>query len=147
VIEAMKSEYPLMEMADALEVSASGFAGHQHKDELPRRQADQELAARMLPLFAQSRGTYGSPRLVAALRRQGVRCGKNRVARLQRSLGLRPRQKRRWRASTTESKHRLPVAENWLAKVPAPDRPDQIWVADITYIETGEGSCLSRGHP
>jgi putative transposase len=53
---------------------------------------------------------------------------------------LRPRQKRRrGRPVTTDSKHREPVAANWLAKVPAPDRPDQTWVADITCIDTGEG--------
>ena len=53
---------------------------------------------------------------------------------------LAPKQKRkRWRPATTDSNHRQPVAENWLAKVPASDRPDQVWVADITSIDTGEG--------
>lgn len=50
-----------------------------------------------------------------------------------------PRQKRRWRPRTTQCNPCLPVAENWLAKMLEPERPDQIWVADITYIETKEG--------
>jgi putative transposase len=49
------------------------------------------------------------------------------------------RQKRRFRPRTTQSDHAHPIAPNWLAQVPAPDRPDQVWVADITYIETQEG--------
>jgi putative transposase len=138
-MEMMKSEHPVTEMADALEVSASGYAGHRQKDQRPRRQEDRRLEAELVPIFEQSRRTYGSPRLHDALRKRGYRCGKNRVARLQKSLGLRPKQKRRWRPTTTKSERRLPVAENWLAKVPAADRPDQIWASDITYIETLEG--------
>ncbi len=71
--------------------------------------------------------------------RQGHHCGKNRVARLMRQAGLRARQKRRFRPGTTQSNHGLAIAENWLAKVPAPARPNQVWVSDITYLPTQEG--------
>ena len=139
-METMQPEYPVAALADALEVSRSGFFAHRHKREQPRRQQDCALAAKIGPIFAASRQTYGSPRLTAALRQEGQCCGKNRVARLMREDHLRPKQKRRrWRPMTTDSNHRQPVAENWLAKVPAPDRPDQVWVADITYVDTGEG--------
>ena len=98
------------------------------------------MAREIAPIFAESRQTYGSPRLTAALRQQGRRCGKNRVARLMRENRLVPRQKRkRWKPTTTDSHHACPVVENWLSKLPAPDRPDQVWVADITYLDTGEG--------
>lgn len=135
----MKNEHPITEMADALEVSASGYADHQSKSERPRRQQDKLIADALQGAFEESRRTYGCPRLRASLRSKGHRVGKNRISRLQRQLGLHPRQKRRWRPRTTQSDPRLPAAENWLAKVPEPDRPDQIWVADITYIETKEG--------
>ena len=139
-MERMKEEYPITALAEALEVSKSGFFAHRRKGEQPRRRADDELVRAILPIFAASRQTCGSPRLVAALRRQGVRCGKNRVARLMRENHLRPKQKRRrWRPVTTISNHRQPVAENWLAQVPAPSRPNQVWVADITYLDTAEG--------
>lgn len=138
-MDAMKHEHSVIELADALEVSASGHAGHQHKARRPRRREDVHLGERLRAIFEENRRTYGSPRLQAALRRQGRRVGKNRISRLQRTLGLRPLQKRRWRPRTTTTDPALPVAENWLAKVPAPDRPDQIWVADITYLPVAEG--------
>jgi transposase InsO family protein len=135
----LKADYQVEELAQTLEVSPSGFYAHQHKPEGVRAQADQELAGYIKTVFQQSRRTYGSPRLAAALRRDGHRCGKNRVARLMRQNQLKARQKRRFVPRTTQSDHRLPIAPNWLAKVPTPDRPDQLWVVDITYIATGQG--------
>lgn len=139
-MNSMKDEHPVAALAEALEVSTSGFHAHRRKDQGQRRQEDQTLRRAIAPVFAASRQTYGSPRVTVALRQGGVRCGKNRVARLMCENALHPRQKRkRWRPVTTDSNHRQSVAENWLARVPAPDRPDQVWVADITYVDTGEG--------
>jgi transposase InsO family protein len=127
------------DMADALAVSKSGFFAHQRKAERPRAQQDKQLANAIEPIFVASRRTYGSPRIMHALRRSGWRCGKNRIARLMRSRGLRAKQKRRFRPKTTQSDHKLPLAPNWLAKTPKPDRPGQVWLGDITYIQTEEG--------
>jgi putative transposase len=91
------------------------------------------------PIFERSRQTYGSPRLCAALRAQGERCGKNRINRLLRQNGLQVRQKRRFRPRTTRSDNSWPIAQNWLLKMPAPEHPNQVWLADITYIPTAEG--------
>jgi len=138
-MNSLKAEYQVETLAQALEVSPSGYYAHQHKSQGARQRQDQQLAAQIQTLFAQSRRTYGSPRICAALRRQGVRCGKNRVARLMRQHHWQARQKRRFVPRTTQSKHGLPIAPNWLAKVPTPDRPDRVWVVDITYIATAEG--------
>ena len=93
-----------------------------------------------------SRRTYGSPRLCDALRGKGDRCGKNRIARLMRQSGLRAQ------AKATLSVPTPPTAtmifqwrENWLAKVPTPDRPGQVWQSDITYIHHPR-LALSRRH-
>ena len=86
-----------------------------------------------------SRRTYGSPRVTAALREQGEQVGRNRVARLMKEAGLQGRQARRYRVRTTDSVHHDPVAPNRLAEAPAPTKPDEVWVTDITYVETGEG--------
>jgi putative transposase len=138
-METMREEFSIPEMAEALEVSKSGFHAHWHKAERPRRQRDAELRPLLRRAFEQSRRTYGSPRLRLDLRDAGHRCGKNRINRLMREAGLRPRQKRRFRPRTTDSRHPHKIAENWLSQVPAPDQPGMIWQSDFTYIETREG--------
>lgn len=135
----LKADYEVEAMAQALEVSPSGFYAHQHKSQGKRAQQDQRLVEAIKPIFKTSRGTYGSPRIQASLRRQGHRCGKNRIARLMREEQLHARQKRRFVPRTTQSDHVEPVAPNRLAQMPTPVRPDQVWVADITYLATGEG--------
>jgi transposase InsO family protein len=138
-METMKDDFSIPEMAEALEVSKSGFHAHLRKAERPRRRRDAELRPLIRRSFEASRQTYGSPRLRLDLREWGHRCGKNRINRLMREAGLRPRQKRRFRPRTTDSRHDHRVAQNWLAKVPAPDQPGMIWQSDFTCLETGEG--------
>ena len=138
-MDQLHANYPVGALADALEVSKSGFYAHRRKPLRPRRQRDAQLAPLIAESFTRSRGTYGSPRVLADLCARGERCGKNRVARLLRAQGLRARQKRRFRPRTTESRHHHPIAENWLAKVPTPDRPGLVWQSDFTYLETAEG--------
>jgi len=135
----LRKQYPVAALAQALAVSPSGYYSHQHKGQGRRAQQDRVLEQHIQQAFQASRATYGSPRIRACLQRQGLRHGKNRIARLMRRSGLRARQKRRFVPRTTQSDHDQPIAPNWLAKVPAPDRPDLIWLVDITYILTGQG--------
>lgn len=135
----LRKQYPVEALAQALEVSPSGYYSHQHKGQGSRAQQDRVLEQQIQQAFQSNRATYGSPRIRACLQRQGFQHGKNRIARLMRRMGLRARQKRRFVPRTTQSEHDQPIAPNWLAKVPAPDRPDQVWVVDITYIATAEG--------
>jgi transposase InsO family protein len=136
---SLKSSFSKADLAQALEISPSGFDAHLLKAERPRRQQDQKLAALIKPVFIQSRRTYGSPRLCIALRQMGQRCGKNRIARLMREHRIKPVQKRRFRPRTTDSRHALAIAENHLAKAKKPSKPNQIWQSDITYILTAQG--------
>jgi transposase InsO family protein len=138
-MENLHPTYPVSALADALEVSKSGFYAHRRKPLRSRRLRDAQLAPLIAKSFAKSRRTYGSPRVLADLRALGERCGKNRVARLMGAQKLRARQKRRFRPRTTDSRHEHPIAKNWLAKVPTPDRPGHVWQSDFTYIETAEG--------
>jgi putative transposase len=86
----------------------------------------------------QSRGTYGAPRVHKALRKRGVVCGHNRVARLMRNEGLQGVHRRKRTRTTIPDKDAAPardlVDRNFVA-----DRPDKLWVTDITYVWTYEG--------
>jgi putative transposase len=135
----LTKQHSLSAVAEALEISASGYHAHVGKSRRPRRQQDAQLRKVLAECFAASRQTYGSPRLLRDLRERGFACGNNRVNRLMRETGLRPRQKRRFRPKTTDSRDTKKPAPNWLDRVPAPDRPGQIWQSDFTYIPTGEG--------
>ena len=138
-MKTLQANYPVSALAAALEGSPSGYYAHQRKPGRPRRQRDAQLTPLITESFQRSRRTYGSPRVLHDLRAMGERCGKNRVARLMRQEDLCPRQKRRFRPRTTESRHEHPIAANWLAKVPTPDRPGQVWQSDFTYIQTAQG--------
>ena len=86
----------------------------------------------------ESRDTYGSPRIWDALVKQGHGIGEHRVARLMRQDGLRAKTVKKWRA-TTQSNHRLPVAENTLHRQFTVAAPNRVWAGDLTYVWTTEG--------
>ena len=129
----------LTDACQALGVSRSGYHDHLLKSQRPRRLQDALLALKICTVFDASRQTYGSPRLMHTLRAEGRRHGKNRIARLMRQEQLRVRQKRRFVPRTTLADKTAPTAPNLLLTLPAPSRPNQIWVTDITYLPTREG--------
>ena len=135
----MVQHYPVQPVCKALDVSRSGFYAHRTKPCRPRRKRDAELKPKIRKAFEQSRRTYGSPRILIELKREGERCGRNRVRRLMSEERLRPKTKRRFKPHTTQSDPKLAVSPNWLKQVPRPDRTDQVWVSDITYLPTREG--------
>jgi transposase InsO family protein len=137
----MKAEHPIGKLCQTLAVSPSGYYDWQRRQTQPgpRAQADESLLRELRELHAQSRQTYGSPRLQVLLRRQGRLHGRNRIARLLRLAGLHGRSRRRYRPQTTDSGQALPIAPNRLAQTAPATAPNQVWVADVTYIPTGEG--------
>lgn len=129
----------LAQACQTLGVSRSGFHAHLRKHQRPRRLQDAQLATEIRAAFTASRGTYGSPRLVRALRDKGLRHGNNRIARLMREQNLRVRQKRRFVPRTTVTDKTAAVAPNHLLQRSAPKRLNEVWVTDITYLPTREG--------
>ena len=103
-----------------------------------REQRDLTLLTHMQSIHRESRQSYGSPRLYHALKKEGVTCGRNRVARLMRQHGIEAKKKRRYRITTT-SKHTMPVADNVLDREFSAKAPNERWVSDITYLWTSEG--------
>jgi len=137
----MKNDHCILTLCLHLEVSASGYYDWRKRRLCPgeRAVADQVLAREIDQIHARSRKTYGAPRIEKELRKQGRCHGRNRVARLMKEQDLCGRQKARYRVQTTDSHHDQPVAPNRLAQAPRATAPNQLWVADITYIETQEG--------
>jgi transposase InsO family protein len=137
----MKPKHSIADLCDTFGVSRSGYYDWQQRQHEPgpRAREDEVLRARISAAHQGSRETYGSPRIQKELRAEGFHHGRNRIARHMRELGLRGRQKGRFRVVTTDSNHDLPIAPNHLAQTPPPTGPNQKWVGDITYIETKEG--------
>lgn len=137
----MKANHSIQALCENLDVASSTYYHWVQRQESPGPRAlqNQALSKVILAIHAQSRQTYGSPRVVAELRNRGESCGRNRVTRLMKQQGLCGRQKRRYCVQTTDSNHDHPIAPNRLADAPEAVKPNQIWVSDITYVDTQEG--------
>jgi transposase InsO family protein len=137
----LKDQHSIVALCQTFGVSTSGYYDwcQRQSQPGPRAQEDGQLRAEVVRIHRESRQTYGAPRIVFCLRQTGRRHGRNRIARLMRQEGIWGRQRRRYRIRTTDSRHGEPVAPNRLAEQPAPQGPNQIWVADITYVKTHQG--------
>lgn len=125
-------------MCEVLEVSRGRFYTWLRSPESERSRSNRTLLREIRIVFDRCRQTYGSPRLTVELNESGVSCSENRVARLMRLGGIRAIGKRKYRV-TTNSKHKHSVAENLLNRQFTIDRPNAVWLSDITYIWTSEG--------
>jgi len=126
-------------MCRALEVSRSGYYAYKKRPKSQRRLDNDQLLIDIRRVFLGNDSNYGSPRVWNELNNvEGIRCSENRVARLMRLGGIVAIQKRKFRV-TTNSKHDYPVWPNILCRNFTVDRPNAVWVSDITYIWTFEG--------
>jgi transposase InsO family protein len=130
--------FTVMARCRVLRVSRSGYYAWRRAPESPRAAENRRLDAAIRRLFEDHRGRYGAPRITLDLQAEGWLVSRRRVARRMRAMGLRARAARRFTA-TTQSKHALPVAPNRLQQDFTAAGPNQQWVADITYLWTGEG--------
>jgi putative transposase len=103
-----------------------------------RAKADRALAVDVAAVHAESRHSYGSPRIHRALRVYGRCVLRKRVARVIREQGLRGRGRRRF-VRTTDSQHGFPIATNHVNQAFTVAAPNTVWVGDITYVATREG--------
>ena len=138
-IEQHARTYPVRLMCRVLQVSPSGYYAWRSRPESARAMANRSLLQEVQSLHARHQGRYGSPRIHAALRAQGHRVSRGRVERLMHRHGIRALARRRFRPTTTDSRHQLPTAPNLLQQKFTASVPNRVWLADITYIPTGEG--------
>ena len=141
VIEAHREEFPVALMCRVLGVSRSGLYEAQKRGARQRERVDQRLLLEIRSIHRANKRRYGSPRVHAELKAQGIRCGRKRVERLMREDGLRAKKRRRHRG-TTDSAHPHPIAPNHLERrfsVQEVEGVNRVWVSDITYVPTRDG--------
>jgi putative transposase len=140
-VAAERANHAVARLCRAVDASVSGF--HAWLRAIPavrsRTEAEVELRGHVGRVFAARRGVYGSPRVRAELRREGRRHARRRIERLMREMGLAARRGRRRAPRTTNGRHDLPIAPNLLDRNFTAERPDAVWLADISYLPTDEG--------
>lgn len=139
IVEQLTRDFPVTVICETLDVSNSGYYAWKERPDCSRRREDLRIRAHIRAIFKKSKKTYGSPRIHRELREQdGIRCGRKRVLRLMRQDELKPKQVKKFRA-TTDSKHKHPVAPNLLDRQFEVETPNTVWLGDLTYIWTEEG--------
>lgn len=137
-MRAHQAAYPIATMCRVLGLSTSGYYAWNKRVPSARTRSNARLVEQIRIIHECSGGTYGAPRVHAQLRDQGVPAGYNRVARLMRQAQLRGVSRRRW-VCTTQRDRRARPAPDLVQRQFSAELPDQLWVADITYIATWEG--------
>ncbi|HHO0227033.1 TPA: IS3 family transposase, partial [Shigella flexneri] len=138
LIEQWRQQFPIEAVCQVFGVYRSGYYNWVQHEPSDRKQSDERLKLEIKVAHIRTRETYGTRRLQTELAENGIIVGRDRLARLRKELRLRCKQKRKFRA-TTNSNHNLPVAPNLLNQTFAPTAPNQVWVADLTYVATQEG--------
>ena len=141
----MRLYYPISLLSRILKVSTSGFYAWTNRPPSEWAKDEMRLEVAIKAVHRRTRETYGAERLQRELAEDGIRVGICRIKRIKRKLGLRCKQKRRFKA-TTDSSHKLPVAENVLGQQFRVTAPNKVWVSDITYVPTDEGWQYVAGH-
>lgn len=133
-----QGQFSVAALCRAMQVSPKGYYAWKRRPQSQRAKQDVALLEQIRAVHAQSRQTYGRPRVYHELREQGAGCGRHRIARLMRENALSARLPKRV-AVTTDSGHALPVAPNVLNRQFGAERANTKWAGDITYVWTGEG--------
>lgn len=132
------SSHGVKKMCRVIGASRSGYYRWKRQPQSKRHKDNEKILMEIRESHKNSQRVYGSPRITEDLQAKGTKCSENRVARLMRVNGIVAKAKKKFKA-TTNSKHDLPVAENLLKQNFVAEKPNTIWVSDITYIGTLEG--------
>jgi putative transposase len=145
MMKELRLTYPARCLGRVLSVSTSGYYAWVDRPLSRRAREELRLELEIKAADKRTRHTYGSERLQEDLAEHSVRIGVCRLKRIRKKLGIRCRQKRKFKA-TTDSRHKLPVADNLLGQQFKVNRPNAVWVSDITYVPTDEGWLYLAGH-
>ena len=137
-MKELRLDYPLPHLCQVLNVSASGYYSWVDRPLSKWAREETRLEVEIIAAHKRTRQVYGAEKLQYDLAEHGIQVGICRIKRIRRKLGIRCKQKRKFKA-TTNSKHTLPVAENILGQQFKVAAPNKVWVSDITYVPTDEG--------
>ena len=137
-MKGMRFKYCIEAMYRIVQVSKSGYYKWLNRKPSKRVREEGRLEVEIKAAHKRTRESCGPERLQHELKEQGVKVGICRIRRIRKKLGIRCKQKRKFKA-TTDSRHTLPVAENLLNQQFEVTRPNEVWLSDITYIPTEEG--------
>jgi putative transposase len=138
-IREHREEFSVKRMCQLLDVTRSGYYAWQSEHAGPRELENRVLVEQIRVEYKISRQTYGSPRIWASLVRQGVSCGRHRIARLMRREGIRPPKRHKRHPVTTQREPGVIPAPNRLNQDFSAAMANTKWVSDFTYIDTAEG--------
>jgi len=137
-VRAHQAEFHVRTMCRVLAVSPSGYYAWRSREKSERARRDEALTGSIVRAHRESRGTYGAPRILTELQEQGARVGRKRVARLMREAKLQGVTRRKFVATTRRDPKARPAPDLVERKFVA-NGPNQLWVADMTYIPTVAG--------
>jgi putative transposase len=146
LIDQERAHHAVSLLCSVLEVTRQGYYAWKRRDPSARKLRDDELKTEILAMYEQSRDTYGAPRITARLRiDRGIGIGQKRAARLMRELGIQGAGRGQRGVRTTIPDRRSQAAPDHLERDFTATRPDEKWVADITYVPTHEGWLFLAG--
>jgi putative transposase len=145
MMKELRLQYPAPLIGRIMSVSTSGYYAWRGRPLSQRALEEMRLELEIKAADKRTRQTYGPERLQCDLAEHGVQVGVSRIKRIRKKLGIRCKQKRKFRV-TTDSKHKLPVAENLLSQQFTVSQPNTVWLSDITYVPTDEGWLYLAGH-
>lgn len=137
-IERHEKSFPVQVMCRVLNVSRSGYYDWRNRGVSPRQLRQAALESQIRIIHQESRGTYGSPRILEKLRTGGTTVNHKAVESIMKRTGIRAKTRRKFK-QTTDSKHSLPIAPNLLNREFAQPKAGLVWVSDLTYVPTAEG--------
>ncbi len=139
-VEEYQSAWSIHFLCELLKVSRSGFYAWRKREPSNQQKNRREVLQEVQLIHSEISQDYGSPRVHSELTARGYYCCENTVARIMKEGGIKARSKRKFRIATTDSKHDFPIAPNLLKQEFSADQPDSVWLTDITYISTRQGT-------
>ena len=140
MIKELSSRFSISFLCKYFQVSKSGYYAYHSRGLSKRNEENQKILKEIKVIYKDSKKRYGSPRITCALNKKGVECSRSKVERLMRVEGLKGLQAKSFKPKTTDSVHKKRVSDRIYDNDEVkPQKPNEVWVSDITYIPTKEG--------